>query len=162
MLICPPLFNHKAMGNNEKQILEIIKATPLVSIDLVVRNPKKEVLLGKRVNSPAKGYWFVPGGRILKNETINQALRRISEREVGRDLSTETPHLLGAYEHIYEDNFLNVTGVNTHYVVLAFVITLQQEIKVKPDDQHSDLQWWEIDKLLEDRTVHQYTKAYFR
>ena len=150
------------MKIEEKHILDIIKATPLVSVDLVIRNPAQKILLGKRVNRPAKGYWFVPGGIILKNETINQALKRISEVEVGHDLSATSPRLLGVYEHIYEDNFLNAADINTHYVVLAFVITLQQEIEVTPDEQHNALQWWEVDTLLEDPAVHQNTKAYFK
>jgi len=150
------------MKIDKKHVLEIIEATPLVSIDLVIRNPSNKVLLGKRNNRPAMGYWFVPGGRIFKNETINQALKRISEVELGQDLSTKAPSLLGAYDHIYEDNFLNVKGINTHYVVLAFVIALQQEIEVKSDEQHIELKWWEIDKLLQDQTVHQNTKVYFR
>jgi len=150
------------MKMEDKHILEIIEATPLVSIDLIIRNPSEKVLLGKRINRPAKGYWFVPGGRIIKNETIVHALKRISKVEMGQDLSTEAHSLLGAYDHIYEDNFLNVDGINTHYVVLAFSILLQQEIDVNPDEQHSDLQWWEIDKLLEDPNVNHNTKAYFR
>jgi colanic acid biosynthesis protein WcaH len=150
------------MKIEDKNILEIIKATPLVSIDLVIKNPSKKVLLGKRTNRPAKGYWFVPGGRIIKNETINQALKRISKVEVGLDLSTEALSLLGAYDHIYEDNFLNVTGINTHYVALAFAVNLKQEIEVKPDEQHIAFKWWEIDKLLEDPAVHLNSKAYFR
>jgi colanic acid biosynthesis protein WcaH len=150
------------MKIDKKHVLEIIEATPLVSIDLVIRNPSNKVLLGKRNNRPAMGYWFVPGGRIFKNETINQALKRISEVELGQDLSIKAPSLLGAYDHIYEDNFLNVKGINTHYVVLAFVIALQQEIEVKTDEQHTELKWWEIDKLLQDQTVHQNTKVYFR
>ena len=150
------------MKIDKKHVLEIIEATPLVSIDLVIRNPSNKVLLGKRNNRPAMGYWFVPGGRIFKNETINQALKRISEVELGQDLSTKAPSLLGAYDHIYEDNFLNVKGINTHYVALAFVIALQQEIDVKSDEQHTELKWWEVDKLLQDQTVHQNTKVYFR
>jgi len=150
------------MKMEDKHILEIIEAAPLVSIDLIIRNPSEKVLLGKRINRPAKGYWFVPGGRIIKNETIVHALKRISKAEVSQDLSTEAHSLLGAYDHIYEDNFLNVDGINTHYVVLAFSILLQQEIDVNPDEQHTDLQWWEIDKLLKDPTVHHNTKAYFR
>ena len=150
------------MKLDKKHVLEIIEATPLVSIDLVIRNPSNKVLLGKRNNRPAMGYWFVPGGRIIKNETINQALKRISEVELGQDLSTKAPSLLGAYDYIYEDNFLNVKEINTHYVVLAFVIALQQEIEVKSDEQHTELKWWEIDKLLQDQTVHQNTKVYFR
>ena len=47
--------------------LAIINATPLVAVDLIIENRNKEILLGKRVNRPAQGYWFVPGGRILNN-----------------------------------------------------------------------------------------------
>ena len=67
------------MKKEDKHILEIIKATPLVSIDLIIRNPSHKILLGKRINRPAKDYWFVPGGRIIKNETIAHALKRISK-----------------------------------------------------------------------------------
>ena len=149
------------MTREEKHILDIIKATPLVSVDLIITNSVHEVLLGKRVNRPARNYWFVPGGRIRKNETIEQAIARVSKVEVGRDLSCSVKRLLGVYEHIYWDNFLNAAGINTHYVVLAFLIGLQQEIEFMPDKQHSSLQWWEVDKLLKDPNVHQNTKAYF-
>jgi colanic acid biosynthesis protein WcaH len=40
----------------------VIKSTPLVSIDLVVKNNRGQTLLGQRLNKPAKGFWFVPGG----------------------------------------------------------------------------------------------------
>ena len=61
-----------------QKVLNIIDATPLVSVDLIIENRLKQILLGKRVNRPAQGYWFVPGGRILKNETIKDAIKRIS------------------------------------------------------------------------------------
>jgi len=38
------------MKIDKKHVLEIIEATPLVSIDLVIRNPSNKVLLGKRNN----------------------------------------------------------------------------------------------------------------
>ena len=58
--------------------LKIVELTPLVSIDLIVFNDKDEVLLGYRKNRPARDSWFVPGGKILKDERIHQAFRRIS------------------------------------------------------------------------------------
>lgn len=44
----------------------VIVYTPLVSIDLLVKNRKGEYLFGLRKNRPAQGYWFVPGGRLQK------------------------------------------------------------------------------------------------
>ena len=52
----------------------IVKNTPLISIDLIIENSNSEILLGERVNRPARGCLFVPGGRIRKDETINEAL----------------------------------------------------------------------------------------
>lgn len=51
----------------------IIDTTPLVSIDMLVRNYQCQILVVKRVNRPAQGFWFVPGGRNLKT---NASLRR--------------------------------------------------------------------------------------
>ena len=142
--------------------LAIINATPLVAVDLIIENRNKEILLGKRVNRPAQGYWFVPGGRILKNETIKYAIKRISTREIGVDLADHHPSLLCAGEHIYEDNFLNEPGINTHYVVLAFVIEVESNIDIRHDEQHTAMKWWNKEDLLADESVHPNTQDYFK
>ena len=46
---------------------KIIKQTPLVSIDVCILKGRN-ILLGKRINPPAKDFFFVPGGRIFKSE----------------------------------------------------------------------------------------------
>src|SRR6267142_1083027 len=102
---------------NDQEFLRIVEATPLVSIDLIIRNKRGEVLLGWRVNRPAQSSWFVPGGRIRKNERVKEALRRISQCELGVIIGEAK--LVGVFDHIYEDNFLGTPGVNTHYVVLG-------------------------------------------
>ena len=60
----------------------VVESTPLISIDLIVRNKKGEVLLGQRINRPAKGDWFVPGGRILKDESFDNAFKRLIKSEL--------------------------------------------------------------------------------
>jgi len=112
------------MITNE-QFLNIIDSTPLVSIDLVIENECGEFLLGKRLNKPAQGYWFVPGGRIRKNEMITDAFSRISLAELGNALNINDAELLGAYNHIYDDNYLGKQGINTQYVVLGYKIKWQ-------------------------------------
>ena len=98
---------------------DVVKNTPLVSIDLCIRK-EDALFLGKRLNSPAKDYFFVPGGRIRKNEKIEFALNRIMDEEIGcRPRKKEDFKFLGVYEHFYDDNFLNTEDFTTHYVVLA-------------------------------------------
>jgi hypothetical protein len=54
--------------------LDVVARTPLVAVDLVLVRGGSEVLLGLRNNRPAQGFWFVPGGRIRKNEPLHTAL----------------------------------------------------------------------------------------
>ena len=144
---------------NDTDFLHIVDATPLVSIDLILRNERGEILLGRRANRPAQGMWFVPGGRIRKNERVLEALPRISQRELG--VTITQAKLLGVFDHIYPDNFLGTPGVNTHYVVLGMTAELRGDLAFAGDDQHEELKWWTVEQVLADGTVHQYTKAYF-
>ena len=68
---------------DKDRFIELIRALPLVSVDLVLVRDGREVLLGLRNNRPAQGWWFVPGGRILKNEKRADALSRVAARELG-------------------------------------------------------------------------------
>ena len=149
---CPP----------DPEFRNIIDATPLVSVDLLVTNTGGELLLGKRVNRPAKGFWFVPGGRIRKNETIEDAILRVSLAELGVGLNRADGHLVGAYDHIYDDNYWGDTDVNTHYVALAFAFNVAHSILLTGDAQHDALEWWKIADMLSSKDVHENTKAYYR
>jgi colanic acid biosynthesis protein WcaH len=62
---------------NKEEFIEVLDRTPLIAIDLIIKDEKNRILLGKRTNEPAKGMWFVPGGRIFKNESIEEAFKRI-------------------------------------------------------------------------------------
>lgn len=147
---------------SEEEFVNLIKNGPLVSIDLIVRNNKEEVLLGLRKNAPAKGTWFVPGGRIGKNEKLQDAFQRISEYELKLKLDLINAESLGIFEHFYEnENIFGREGVDTHYVVLAYVVRLSQSFSLQRDDQHSAFKWFKVDDLMSDDAVHINVKAYF-
>jgi len=75
------------MRLTDSQLINVIDKTPLVSIDLIIRDPVGNLLMGLRTNEPAKGEWFVPGGRILKNEKVEDAFTRITKKELGKALT---------------------------------------------------------------------------
>lgn len=143
------------------EFLNIIDKTPLVSIDLIMVNNKNEALLGCRNNKPAQGFWFVPGGRIQKNETIKMAYERILKSETGLNIPFDKTNLLGVYDHIYNDNFAEEEGVNTHYVVIGLKITIPENATIANDNQHSAFKWISISELIGSEQVHQNTKNYF-
>lgn len=144
-----------------EQFLEVVARAPLVSIDLIVRDGDGRVLLGLRRNAPARGWWFVPGGAIRKNESLDIAFRRISRNELGRELRRGDSALLGIYEHFYAENADDRPGFGTHYVVLAHSLRLEEPL-TPPADQHSVYRWLGPAELLDTVDVHDNTKAYFR
>ena len=140
----------------------LVKNAPLVSIDLIVRNELREVLLGLRKNSPAKDTWFVPGGRIWKDETIEVAFKRITEDELGTAIDLKNAEFIGVYDHLHEGNFANEAGYGTHYIVLAHEIKMSTELNALPLKQHGVYDWFSEQRLLQDARVHPFTKDYFR
>ena len=149
------------MNSKERQ-LEIVRGTPLVSIDLVIEDGARRVLVGKRVNEPARGCWFVPGGRVLKDERLDHAFSRILLREVGWTGTRDKAEFIGVYEHFYPANFAGSPGVTTHYVALAYRLIVPDPPPIRADDQHEHLEWMSIPQLLADPGVHENTKVYYR
>jgi colanic acid biosynthesis protein WcaH len=143
------------------KFIEIVKDTPLVSFDLIVRNMQNEVLVGLRINSPAKNYWFVPGGRILKNEHLDGAFKRITQEELGTSFDRQNTEFKGVFQHIYKDNFAEEPGFGTHYIVLSYEIKLSEKLATLPKNQHREYKWLKTDAILKSQKVHKYTKAYF-
>ena len=134
----------------------VIEKTPLVSVDLIVKK-KGKVLLGKRVNKPAQGYWFTLGGRVLKNESIQSAIKRIGKLELGMIIDS-SPKFIGIFEHFYDDSIFN--AVSTHYVNLGYEIEVS-DLEGLPRDQHNDYRWFGLEELIQSNEVHTYVKDYF-
>ncbi|WP_201352017.1 GDP-mannose mannosyl hydrolase [Hydrogenimonas urashimensis] len=134
----------------------VVEHTPLVSIDLILVREGR-VLLGRRKNPPAKGYWFTLGGRVFKNERIREAIRRIMREETGREVIGEQT-FIGVFEHLYDDGIFE--NVSTHYINLAYRIAVE-EMGTLPTDQHEAYRWFTLKELMESPEVHPYVKDYF-
>lgn len=139
---------------------QIVAGTPLISIDLIVCNEAGQVLLGQRINRPAQGYWFVPGGRVRKDERLAAAFERLTEGELGIRLPITSADFLGPFEHFYPDNFSG-TDFSTHYVVLGYELISGTSLDTLPEEQHSHYQWFTVQELLASEQVHPHTKLYF-
>lgn len=144
---------------NQDTLTTIVTHAPLVSIDLVIQNPFGEFLLGYRVNRPAQHSWFVPGGRVFKDETLDQAFERISQAELGVLLARSETQFLGVYEHFYPDAYIDET-LSTHYIPLGYYLALDIELAKLPKEQHAHYKWFSADELLKSPDVHTHTKWY--
>ena len=145
----------------EKELFSSIVANaPLISIDLIIKDGDGNILLGKRVNKPAKNSWFVPGGRIFKDETIDVAFNRITKDEIGKAYNISTAKFKGVYQHFYDDNVFN-DNFSTHYIVLGYEIVIKEKLSLDTI-QHEKYKWFTKDELLNSNEVYSYVKDYFK
>lgn len=141
-----------------EQFKTVVENTPLISIDLVTMF-KDKVLLGRRVNKPAKDFYFTTGGVVRKNELFKEAQKRIAKNELGLELTTELK-FIGIFEHFYNDSIFD--NISTHYVNHGYLLELEEELINLPQEQHSNYKWFSIKELLQSDEVHIYVKDYFK
>lgn len=145
-----------------------VAGLPLVSLDWVLTNPAGQLLLGQRLNAPARGWWFTPGGRIRKNEALADALQRVAGDELG--LATQVAgawasraHLMGAWDHFYPDSALN-PDASTHYVNLPHWLALTwaevAQLALPTGEQHSAWQWLPLADVAHNPLVHDHVRPY--
>ncbi|MDA7754888.1 NUDIX domain-containing protein [Pseudomonadales bacterium] len=144
----------------EKEIFKtIVKNTPLVSIDLCIVWDGK-ILLGKRKNDPLKGFFFTPGGRILKNEVHIDCLKRVASSELGLIIDDiRQAKLMGVWDHFYANSIFG-DEVSTHYVNLPHCIYYDKRPEILLDDQHDSFEWFDLSKVANGNEFHRFIKSY--
>ena len=118
----------------------IVENVPIVSVDLVVTDPRESrFVLGLRNSNVAKDTWFVPGGRIYKNESLRDAVDRVAEEEAG--VEVDVVRELGTYQHFYDESDIG-TDSGKHYVANAYLVYTENS-SLESDSQHSELKWFD-------------------
>ena len=147
---------------SEKDMVAAIRNVALVSIDLIIRNKNDEALLIRRKQEPAKGSYFVPGGRIWKDESIEAAFNRILKGETNLSARFEDAQPVGVFEHRYSSNRFEDKQFGTHYIALAYELIVAEIDSLQLDDYHSDPKWMTADQVIANGEVHEFAKQYFR
>ena len=120
-------------------------------VDIVIENSEGKVLMIKRSNEPAKGQWWLPGGRIFKKETIRDAAIRKIHEEVGLELSDVI--IIGAYETIFDEGPFGIES-GTHSVNVLVKGNVKSFDNMKTNGDHSDVTFFK--DVLKD--WHSYLK----
>jgi colanic acid biosynthesis protein WcaH len=137
----------------------IIENTPLVSIDLCLICGG-QILLGRRNNEPLKGVWFTPGGRVLKNETWQDCLLRVSKTELGLEPDDLYQfRLMGVWDHFYKNSAVS-ESVSTHYVNLPHFVCFKQKPSFWMDEQHDEMQWFALQEVASSKNFHDHMQSY--
>tara|TARA_B100001093_G_C26128692_1_gene718122 strand:- start:123 stop:551 length:429 start_codon:yes stop_codon:yes gene_type:complete len=121
-----------------KKIREVI---PTACVDLIVINNNKFLLL-KRSESPAKGEWWFPGGRIYKSETISETVERKGFEELNIQLAIK--EVVSIEESIFTECNPIIHTIN---IVVSTKVLSKNEIKL--DNSSHEYRWFsKIDNRL--------------
>ena len=125
---------------------EILDSMPICCADIIIHYNNK-VLLVKRKNHASKGEWWIPGGRVLKNEKLKDAALRKIKQETGLsnfELKEETT----VHEYFSKDGIFPDLKTGTHNIGVIFIASIKDNQEIKLDNQGSEFKW--IDKIEED------------
>ncbi len=153
-------MNQKKLSENIWK--QCVNSMPIFGIDLLIFCLNRGLLMGRRSNNPAKDKFFVPGGRVYKNEKMSDAFNRILTSETNLNFSYEESISIGLYEHFYDVSNWSSKECSTHYIIEARFIEIQPthlDFKINLSEQHSNFKWVSLDDSnLED--IHLYSKLY--
>jgi colanic acid biosynthesis protein WcaH len=120
---------------NQKIYNQILENIPIICVDGILINDDNQVLFLKRENEPAKNEWWFPGGRLLKNEKLEDSIVRKVKEETNLDV--EIVRYVGTTETIFNTGPFNIP---VHTVNFTFQLKLvSTEIKI--DNLHSEYIW---------------------
>lgn len=118
-----------------------VKYFPTFAVNIVLVNGRGEIIFVKRKNNPAKGQYYLPGGRMLNGETVFRCAGRIMKEELG--IKGKIVFVSGRYiEEIwaareFKDKSGNYPkGIKyVHYISTVAVARMGKKDKIKLDSQ---------------------------
>jgi len=111
---------------------KIVKYMSIPSVEAIIVKDGK-ILFLRRKNSPAKGQWWFPGGRIRKGETIEKALLREVKEEIR--LTVTKYRFVNVYSRIFPER---------HDITIVYLCECGEgEGEVKLNDEHLEFRFFE-------------------
>lgn len=123
---------------SDKDFAMVLSAMPVVCVDGVVVNDAGEYLLVRRKNEPLKGEFWVPGGRVMKNERLEDAVARKMREEIGVDV--DILGSMGFFEAFFERSRQEVAG-GVHMISLVYRVR-PRSLEIRLDDQSAEWGWF--------------------
>lgn len=75
-----------SFGLPDELFYYISRATPLVNVDLLIKDERGRTLLAWRNDPYAGKGWHIPGGIVRFKETLESRLRKVAETEIGAEV----------------------------------------------------------------------------
>jgi len=81
-----------------KRVFDYIeKFIPFSSVDIIINYKNQGIILTKRAIRPYNGWWHLPGSVVLKNEKMENTVKRSALEELGLEIAAK-PEFIQNYE----------------------------------------------------------------
>lgn len=117
------LVKNPSKGLPEELFLFVSRITPLINVDLLIKNEKSHTLLTWRDDGYWSPGWHVPGGIIRYKEPIAERIKAVAKSELGAEV-----------EFNQEPLAINELVINTRKTLGHFISLLYQcKLVAEPD-----------------------------
>jgi colanic acid biosynthesis protein WcaH len=120
----------------ERLFQKFLDAMPIACVDVAIVDCGS-VLLVKRKDAPARGQWWVPGGRVLKREMLRETAARKARDEVG--IKCHIGPIIHTAETIFHDG---PGGIDVHSINACFFAYPVEPATVARLDAHHAAHKW--------------------
>jgi len=114
---------------------QIIQALPIACVDVAIV-ARGSILLVRRNDTPAKGEWWLPGGRVHKGELMKETAKRKALQEAGIDCHVGP--IIHTAETIFPDG---PEEIPVHSINSCFLLYPVDGFTVRLDSHHSEYNW---------------------
>ena len=142
---------------------KIMNFMPILCLDfLCIVKDKKEfqILLAKRKNSPAKGFYYVLGGRHTKDKNIFLDIKSKIMQELNINIDCKKLFFTGIINERFEDSIFQEVKSTTVSLSFASVFN-KEEIKkfnIKLDSQNSNYKFFNFNEIADSKEIHPFCK----
>jgi len=127
----------------EAEYERIKRQMPIPCVDLIVVDASEQILLLLRANDPARGCWWMPGGRVGFGETrVEAAVRKLYEEA---QLAADEVRELATFDLI-----LGNDNTSSHGITTVYQMCVSRASEVVLDRQSDAAQWRSREQWLRD------------
>lgn len=109
----------------------ISRTTPLINVDLLIKDEDGRTMLAWRDDEYAGTGWHVPGGIIRFRETMEERLKQVALEEIGYEVGYN-PEPMAIHELIHRK-----CKNRSHFISILYDCRLSKDLAVKNDGRTS-------------------------
>ncbi len=144
-------------GLPEEIFLFSTEITPMVNVDLVIRNNLGEILLSWREDEYCGQGWHIPGGIVRYKELLEERIDKVALEEVGCRVITN-------YKAVEVKELVTNQSIRGHFISFIYECRVPEDYQINNKDiKKGTVGFLEWHKAFPDNMVpvHAFYKDYF-